>query len=263
MKKRKILLITILILLLINLIAFNVIQSSFNEDDAVYSWMKIAIIAFIIHTVYSLFMPQKYRFFKLIPSFFIVGFMVAFLTSYFPDPNLENPFGILSMIYVAILVTSLMYLVDLFSPSYRGFHIFVSVLLISLVVYGNINTFYYSSRLPHVIIGEAFFLQLLTTHIVFFAPFWIMMFIFIYHLDVTPEYHRTKEVMPYNRYRPLEIDPAKKNSSNTPKIVAEVKTPEQLNRERNAIKSLTVLKDAGLLSTEEFERKKNKILNGK
>ena len=261
MKKRTLLIAIMLILLLGSIMTLNFTRGSFDYDDPVKPWLQLAMIALIAHTTFSFFMPKRYRIIKLIPAFFIVGFMVSFLVSHFPDPNLENPFGILSMVYAAILVTALMYLIDLLSPTYHGFKVFIGVALLAVVVYGNFNTAYYSFHFVPPTSVEEFIGYFIITHFAFYGFYWIMLLTFIYQMKVVPE--RQKEVLPYNRYRPQEVDPKLQKNNQATKSNVTIKTPEQLNRERNAIKSLTALKEAGLLSDEEFERKKNKVLSGK
>ncbi|MCD8562090.1 MAG: SHOCT domain-containing protein [Acholeplasmataceae bacterium] len=263
MMKRKYLIIVIAIFVLITIIAYNLMRSAAFNNPTIDSWMQLSMFAIFVHTVYAVFVPQQYRYFKLIPGIFIIGFMITYVTNYSLLPIYDDPFGILSMIYGAILVTGLMYVIDLMSPKYTGFHIFVSVILFAVLVYANINTIYLSYNMQPIDDMLMFWGQVILTHFVFYGPYWLMVLIFVLRFNQEPMLKKQKETIPYNRYRPNEVDPAlqKRNVSTTQRMTTPTKTKEQLDRERNAIKSLTILKDAGLLSDEEFERKKKKVLS--
>ncbi|HAX03262.1 MAG: hypothetical protein A2Y45_01125 [Tenericutes bacterium GWC2_34_14] len=262
--KRKYLIIVISILVLTTIIAYNLMRSAVFSEPNIDSWMQLAMIAIVVHTIYAVFVPQHYRYFKLIPGIFIIGFMIAYVTNFSLLPIYDDPFGILSMVYGAILVTCLIYVIDLLSPKYTGFHIFVSVILFAVLVYANINTIYLSYNMQPIDDMPQFWGQVILTHFVFYGPYWLMVLIFILRLNQEPVLKKQKETIPYNRYRPNDVDPAlqkRSSSSTTSRPVQTTKTKEQLDRERNAIKSLTILKKAGLLSEEEFERKKKKVIS--
>ena len=101
--------------------------------------------------------------------------------------------------------------------------------------------------------NSEFILQMIMFFAIFIAPYIVMLFNQIYLYVNRDKLVKEKEEVPYNRYRP-EIKQ---------EIVEPEKTLAQTQREKNAIRGLTLLYEAGLLSDEEFERKKKKVLSSK
>ena len=260
MKKRVWLAVILILLSVVNSVVFNVIGDQF-EEPFYNSWIDLSSYMIVLYAVFAVLLPDKLQPIKFIPSLVIVGYYVTYFVGYQTDPELSNPFGYASMVYTAAFSILLMSLVDLLKNDYQGFKIFVAMMLFGLNTYGVINTFSYKSD-DFTGTFQTVLQDVTMTLLVFQLPF-VIFFLETFYQKVTrkrrEEIERIKASIeiPYNRYR-LEQKP-----NQIANISVEAKTLAQLQREKNALKGITNLYEAGLLSEEEFERKKKRILSGK
>jgi hypothetical protein len=225
----------------------------FDPSEPMYDWVQVGGLAFLVYILLSLFLKGNYRFIIWIPGFLYVGFIIAFLMSNWSEPNIQNPFGEYSVFYMTIVSYSLIVFIDAFTSSIQGFKLFLTVMLSALIAYGFINFYYEIIEIHGYELNSDFYFSVFMIFMLFIAPYFIMLFNQIFLYVNREKFVKEKAEVPYNRYRP-EIKPD---------IVEPEKTLAQTQREKNAIRGLTLLYEAGLLSDEEFERKKKKVLSSK
>lgn len=225
-----------------------------------YDWIDLTGFMIVLYAIFAVMLPDKLQFIKFIPSLFIVGLYVFMIIDFYPDPSLTNPFGPTSMVYTAALGILIMSLVDLLKNDFQGFKIFVAVMMLALNSYGVYTTYYYFAlQLTDELTMAEIYNTIILSVLIYQLPF-IIFFLETFYQKVTlkrrEEVKQMKDV-PYNRYRPEDTPTQVKDSSKEPK------TAFQLQREKNALHGITMLYEAGLLTDEEFERKKQRILSGK
>lgn len=251
--KRNILSILSVILAFAYFIFISIIRNSFDELEPIYNWSQIGGLAFLVYTLLSLFLKRNYRYILWVPGFLFVGFLITFLLMNRFEPTFNDPFGEFSILYMSIISYTLIVFIDPFPSSIQGFKLFLTIILSALIAYGFINTIYLIEDIQGNLTNSEFILQMIMFIAIFIAPYIVMLFNQIYLYVNRDKFAKEKEEVPYNRYRP-EIKPD---------AVETEKTLAQTQREKNAIKGLTHLYEAGLLSDEEFERKKKKVLSSK
>ena len=257
--KKRIWLAVILVLLSLAFWVVTIEAKDSYQGHILYDWIGIAGYMMILYVLFAIMLPDKYQFIKFIPSMLILVFYVFIIIDFYPDPDFQNPFGPTSMVYTAILGIFLMSVVDLMKNDYQGFKIFVAMMMLALNAYGIYNTLYYFSLESQGLSPREIYDALFMGMTIFQLPFFIF-FLETFYQKVT--LRRREEVkaqadIPYNRYRPDDTPTPKQDSTEQPK------TSAQLQREKNALHGITMLYEAGLLTDEEFERKKKRILSGK
>lgn len=243
---------TLPILLILLAFAYFMFLSSYKNlfyDEPLYGWFQVGGIGFLLYVILSLFLRKKYRLLIWIPGFLFVGFIAATLIYSSQDPLSRDPLSHYSLIYASLIVYFLIVLVDGLNTKYAQIKLFFTTVFLPLMVYGFLN-FYYLISSSGINLPEHE-MELFLMFIIYTSPYLVLLINAIYQAMTKEEL--IKEEVPYNRYRPEQNDQ---------KISLE-KTSAQLQREKNAIRGLSLLHDAGLLSDDEFERKKTKILSGK
>lgn len=250
MKKRYILPIVTLILAFAYFMFLSTYKDNFQQEP-LYDWMQVGALSFLIYITLSLFLRNKWRLFIYIPGFLYVGFMISFLINVWNYEYAQDPFSHYSIIYASLLVYFLLIALDALKHEFAGIKLFFTVILSTLLIYGFVNFYYLAYTIqPDVLLNDYNF-EAFLIFIIFISPYFVILCSMIYQTLSKEE--PVKEVEPYNRYRP-DI----KVSQEEPE-----KSAYQTQREKNAIRGLTLLHDAGLLSDDEFERKKNRVLSGK
>lgn len=257
--KRRIWLAFLLIILSLVFWVVTIEAKEFYYGHILYDMISISGYMMILYVLFAVMLPDKLQFIKFIPSLIIVGLYVLLIVEFNLDPDFADPFGPVSMVYTAAFGILMMSLFDLLNNEYQGFKIFVAVMMLALNSFGLYNTLYFFISDLQGASPQDIYDALFIGMIIFQLPFFIFFFETFYQkatLNRRAEI-KAKNELPYNRYR-LD-DP--------PKVIKDaaeqIRTSAQLQREKNALHGITMLYEAGLLTKEEFERKKERILSGK
>lgn len=225
-------------------------KHSFSEEP-LYDWMQIGALSFLVYIVLSHFLRDKWRLFVYLPGFLFIGFMISFLMNVWDYDYANDPLSHYSVMYASTLVYFLLIAMDAIKKEFAGFKLFLTIILFSILIFGYVNFYYLAYELQPDVPRSDYNFEALIIFIIFVAPYFIILLSMIYQI-FTKEL-AVKEELPYNRYRPELVKGQ----------VEPEKSLFQTQREKNAIRGLSLLHEAGLLSDEEFERKKKKVLSGK
>lgn len=242
------------ILTIILAFAYFMFLSSYKHyfiEEPLYDWMQIGALSFLIYIIMSFFLKDKWRLLVYIPGFLFVGFMISFLDNAWDYEYANDPFSHYSILYCAILVYFLLVALDALIQEFAGIKLFFTVILSAVLIYGFANFYYLAYSMQPGVPSDEYNFEAFIMFIIFISPYLLILLSMIYQTLSKEEV--VKEKQPYNRYRP-EL---------TFNQEAPEKTAFQTQREKNALRGLTLLHDAGLLSDDEFERKKNRVLSGK